>query len=81
MDGRTRFKKVDKRTKFIKSYGGQETVEGYDCQRPEGTWHIEEKESIGNKILISLFKNKNPRCLLKHMYTPNITFIVIRYIN
>lgn len=80
MDGGTRFKKDDKKTKFIKSYGGQEIVEGYDCQRPEGTWHIVEEKSV-DKILISLFKYKNLRCLLKHMHTPNTTFTVTRYIN
>lgn len=42
IDGGTRFRRNNKKAKFLKSYKRLEIVETHDCQRLEGTWLIEE---------------------------------------
>lgn len=43
MDGRTKNGKEIKKTSIDKRYKREEAVESHDCQRLEGTRHMEEK--------------------------------------
>lgn len=56
MDDRTVSRKNVKKIKFTKSYKGLESVNSYDCQRPEGTREIkaDEEEYCLTLIFFSL---------------------------
>lgn len=42
MDDETKFRKDNKKRKFIKRYKRHGIVESHDCQHPKGAWHIDE---------------------------------------
>lgn len=67
MDSRTEFRRINKKTKFTKSYKRVEFVDSHDLQIPDGKRHKEQFPSraeqynhkFGDKKKKSFFNHKN----------------------